>query len=312
MIKNKKIVVIIPAYKVRKFLKNVVLELPEFIDYVIVVDDKCPENSYEEVEGLKKLIVIHNEINQGVGGAVINGYKKALELGADIVVKIDGDGQMNPKYIIDLITPIIENRADYTKGNRFRDFKALKAMPKVRLFGNSVLSFIVKVASGYWSIMDPTNGFTAINRESLEELELDKISKRYFFESDMLINLNIENKVVKDISIPAKYGDENSSLNVSKIIYQFPPKLIKGLLKRIFLKYFIYNFNMLSIYLLLGIPLFLFGVVFGMTEWLNSIKCGIEASTGTVMLAVLPIILGVEFLLQAINIDIYSEPKDKF
>jgi dolichol-phosphate mannosyltransferase len=141
---------------------------------------------------------------------------------------------------------------------------------------------------------------------------LDKISKRYFFESDMLINLNIENKVVKDISIPAKYGDESSSLNISKIIYQFPPKLMKGLFKRIFLKYFIYNFNMLSIYLLLGIPLFLFGVVFGMTEWLNSIKCGIEASTGTVMLAVLPIILGVEFLLQAINIDIYSEPKDKF
>jgi len=218
---------------------------------------------------------------------------------------------MDSSKIHKLIKPILDGKADYTKGNRFRDFKALKSMPKVRLFGNSALSFLIKIASGYWSIMDPTNGFTAINRESLEELELDKLSKRYFFESDMLINLNIENKVVKDIPIPAKYADEESSLNVGKILYQFPPKIAKGFLKRVFLKYFIYDFNMASIYTIFGFPMVVFGVIFGAVKWYESVISGMEATTGTVMLSVLPIILGVQFLLQAINIDISSEPKDK-
>ena len=311
MIENKKIAIVIPSYKVKKFLKNVVLELPEFVDFIIVIDDKCPQKSYEVVENLEKVIIINHQNNQGVGGAVISGYKKAVEIGADIVVKVDGDGQMDTSYIYNLIKPVLDNKADYTKGNRFRDFKALKTMPKVRLFGNSALSFLIKMASGYWSIMDPTNGFTVINKESLEDLDLDNLSKRYFFESDMLINLNIENKVVKDVSIPAKYGDEESSLNIKKVLYKFPPKIMKGLLKRIFLKYFVYNFNMASIYIIFGIPMVLFGVIFGIFKWSESVKTGIEASTGTVMLAVLPIILGVEFLLQAINIDINSEPKEK-
>lgn len=311
MIENKKIAVIVPCFRVRKFLKQVVLDLPEFIDFVIVVDDKCPQKSYEVVLGLEKVIVINHKENLGVGGAVVSGYKKAIELGADVVVKVDGDGQMDSSKIHKLIKPILEGKADYTKGNRFRDFKALKSMPKVRLFGNSALSFLIKIVSGYWSIMDPTNGFTAINRESLEDLELDKLSKRYFFESDMLINLNIENKVVKDVSMPAKYGDEESSLNAGKILYQFPPKIIKGFLKRIFFKYFIYNFNMASVYTIFGFPMVIFGTIFGAVKWYESVESGIEATTGTVMLSVLPIILGVQFLLQAINIDISSEPKDK-
>ena len=311
MIKNKKIAVVIPSYRVKNFLREVVLSLPEFIDFVIVVDDKCPEESYKEVENLDKVFIIHHEINQGVGGAVVSGYKKAIELNADIVVKIDGDGQMDSNYILPLITLLLENKADYTKGNRFRDFKALKSMPKIRLFGNSVLSFLIKMASGYWSMMDPTNGFTAITKETLLDLDLDKLSKRYFFESDMLINLNIENKVVRDISIPAKYGDEESNLDIKKVVIKFPPKIIKGLSKRLFLKYFIYNFNMASIYMILGVPLLIFGVVFGVIEWIKAINENINTPTGTIMLSVLPIILGVEFLLQAINIDIQSEPKDK-
>jgi len=311
MIKNKKIAVVIPSYRVKNFLREVVLDLPEFIDFVIVVDDKCPEESYKEVENLDKVFVIHHEVNQGVGGAVVSGYKKAINLNADIVVKIDGDGQMDSNYILPLITPLLENKADYTKGNRFRDFKALKSMPKIRLFGNSVLSFLIKMASGYWSMMDPTNGFTAITKETLLDLDLDKLSKRYFFESDMLINLNIENKVVRDISMPAKYGDEESNLDIKKVAIKFPPKIIKGLSKRLFLKYFIYNFNMASIYMILGFPMLIFGIVFGVIEWIRAINENINTPTGTIMLSVLPIILGVEFLLQAINIDIQSEPKDK-
>ena len=208
-----------------------------------------------------------------------------------------------------LIQPIIDRKADYTKGNRFTDFKALRQMPKVRLFGNSGLSFLVKASSGYWNMMDPTNGYTAINKHALEELDLDNIAKRYFFESDMLINLNIENAVVADVDIPAKYGDEESSLSVTKTLFGFPPKLFKGLCKRIFLKYFIYDFNMFSLYLVLGLPMVLFGTGWGIEKWIEAIITNVETTTGAVMLAVLPIILGTQFLLQAIQIDMNNIPK---
>lgn len=305
------ITVVIPAYKVKKYIKEVVETLPEFVTNIIVVDDKCPQNSGKYIESLKipKVIVMYHNENQGVGGAVVSGYKKALELDSDIIVKVDGDGQMDPLYMQDIIQPIINDKADYTKGNRFKDFKALNSMPKVRLFGNSALSFLVKIASGYWNIMDPTNGYTAINKVALDGLNLEKLSKRYFFESDMLINLNIKNMVVADVFIPACYEDEESSLSIKKVLYQFPPRILNGLLKRVFYKYYIYDFNMASIYSTLGIPMVLFGFIFGGIKWLESTTTGNYASAGTVMLSVLPIILGVQFLLQAISIDIDNVPK---
>lgn len=303
--------VVIPSYKVSKYILDVIKDIPEFVNHIIVVDDKCPQNSGQiaKTSSDSRVIVCYNEKNLGVGGAVITGYKKALELNSDIVIKIDGDGQMDVNYMQKLIQPILDGKADYTKGNRFTDFKALRAMPKVRLFGNSGLSFLVKAASGYWNLMDPTNGYTAINKHALEELDLDNIAKRYFFESDMLINLNIENAVVVDVEIPAKYGDEESSLSITKTLVGFPPKLFKGLCKRIFLKYFIYDFNMLSLYLVVGLPMLFFGIVFGSIKWIEAIVSNIETSTGTIMLAVLPIILGTQFILQAIQIDMNNIPR---
>jgi glycosyltransferase involved in cell wall biosynthesis len=303
--------VVIPSYNVSRTIKDVVLSIPEFIDDIIVVDDKCPQSSGKEAERLqrKNVLVLYHERNTGVGGAVITGYKKALELGSDIIVKMDGDGQMDPAQISKLITPIMSDEADYTKGNRFHDFNALKSMPKIRLFGNSALSFLVKFASGYWNIMDPTNGYTAVHRRVLEKLNLDRLSKRFFFESSMLINLNIVNAVVRDIDIPARYGDEPSSLHAGKALLQFPPRLFTGLVKRIFLKYFLYDFNMASVYLLLGLPLFAGSVLFGVSEWVDSILTGNPKSAGTIMLVALPIIVSFQMLLQAISIDIGSVPR---
>lgn len=302
--------VVIPSYKVVKHILDVIKDIPEFVNHIIVVDDKCPQNSGQMAETSidNRVIVCYHEKNLGVGGAVVTGYKKALELDSDIIVKIDGDGQMDVNYMQKLIQPILDEKADYTKGNRFTDFKALRAMPKIRLFGNSGLSFLVKAASGYWNLMD-TNGFTAINKYALAELDLDNLAKRYFFESDMLINLNIEKAVVVDVEIPAKYGDEKSSLSITKTLVGFPPKLFKGLCKRIFLKYFIYDFNMLSLYLVVGLPMLLFGIVFGSLKWIEAIVSNTETTTGTVMLAVLPIILGTQFILQAIQIDMDNIPR---
>jgi glycosyltransferase involved in cell wall biosynthesis len=306
-----KVAAVIPAYKVANHIKDVISSIPQTIDHIIVVDDRCPFASGEEAEKLKRtnVVVIYHDENQGVGGAVITGYKKAVELGSEVIVKIDGDGQMDPKYIESLIQPLIRNNADYTKGNRFMDFKLLKSMPKIRLFGNSSLSFLVKIASGYWDIMDPTNGYTAIHKRTLEKLSLHKISKRYFFEIDMLINLNILNAVVKDINIPAKYGQEKSSLPIGKILLEFPLRLFTGLIKRIFLKYYIYNFNMASVYILFGLPIFIGSILYGIIEWIDSFITGVPRTAGTIMLVALPIIVSFQMLLQAIQIDINAVPK---
>jgi len=306
--------VIIPAFKVSRHIETVVKTIPDFIDHIIVVDDHCPESSGKKAEMLqdRRVIVLYNESNSGVGGATISGYKKAIDLGADIIIKMDGDGQMNSAYIRDLLKPIEMDYCDYAKGNRFRDFRSLLLMPKIRLIGNAFLSFAIKLASGYWDIMDPTNGFTAIRRDTLESLPLQKISKRYFFESDMLINLNIMNAVVKDVPMPAYYGSEKSSLKIPKLLIPFLFHIQKGLAKRVFLKYFIHDFNMISIYLILGVPMLFFGIISGLVEWIESALTGVPRSAGTIMLVALPIIVAFQMLLQAINLDINSIPKKNF
>ncbi len=308
---TKSIAVVVPCYRVLNTVELVLRSIPDIVSRIFVVDDACPDHSGDFVEklALDRVTVLFHEQNLGVGGAVMTGYQKALEAGFDIVIKVDGDGQMDPAYIPSLIEPLITDQADYTKGNRFVDFKALRTMPKIRLFGNNMLSFLEKVYSGYWDVMDPTNGYTAIHRRVLEKLELNKIAKGYFFESHMLLHLNLISAVVKDIPIPARYADENSSLNIGKTLLRFPPKLIRGLCKRIFLKYFIYDFNMASVYLLLGIPMLFWSLIFGIIKWAESISQDTPQTAGTIILAALPLILAVEMLLQAINIDIQSVPK---
>ncbi|WP_295831717.1 glycosyltransferase family 2 protein [uncultured Winogradskyella sp.] len=311
MKENKIIAVVIPCFRVSKHIKTVIASVPDFIDHIILVDDACPEQSGKigSKTSHSKLSVIFHDVNQGVGGAVISGFKKAIDLNCDVIVKLDGDGQMDSSKITNLIAPILEEEADYTKGNRFHDFKALKLMPRTRLFGNSVLSFATKLASGYWNVMDPTNGFCAISKFTLLQLNLNKIEKRYFFETDILINLNMVNAVVKDIPLPAIYNDEVSNLSIRRVLLSFPPKILKGIAKRIFYKYYIYNFNMASIYFLMSIPLLLFGFGFGVYKWNTGMAINTENNAGTIMLAALPIILGVQFLLQAIQIDINTIPK---
>ncbi len=315
MIENLSIAVVIPAYKVAGHIAKVIETLPEMVDRIIVVDDKCPQQSGKIAEEMSKLNskieVIFHDKNAGVGGAVISGYLRAIATNCDIVVKVDGDGQMDPSFIPALVKPLVSNKADYAKGNRFSEPGSLKGMPRIRLFGNSVLSFLLKVCSGYWDIMDPTNGFTAISERAIRKLQFKKISKRYFFESDMLIHLNISNCVVRDIAMPAIYGDEKSSLRISNVLLKFPFLLFKRFFKRILYKYFIYDFNMASIYIVTGMPLFLFGSIYGIYRWIYGVVHQEVNSTGTVMLSILPIILGIQFLLQAIQIDINSIPKKK-
>ncbi|HEX6848658.1 MAG TPA: glycosyltransferase [Chitinophagaceae bacterium] len=305
--------VIIPCYNVARHIEDVIRCIPDYVSYIITVNDCSKDETGSILLRLsgenKKLIYVCHEVNQGVGGAMISGYKKSLELKADITIKMDGDGQMDPVYIPTLIKPLIEDKADFVKGNRFRELKALQAMPISRRIGNLGLSFIIKAASGYWNIFDPTNGFTAIKNEILKDMNFNKIHRRYYFETSMLIELYYVNAVVNDIPMKARYGDEVSGLSRTKTLFQFPPKLFVAFIRRIILKYFLFDFNIASIYTIFGLPLFTFGLYYGITNFLKYSRSQIAAPTGTVVIPTLLIILGFQLLLAAISYDITNYPK---
>jgi glycosyltransferase involved in cell wall biosynthesis len=292
----------------------VIASLPSYLKHIIVVDDASPDETAEvlrtHAQEDHRITLICHETNQGVGGATLTGFRKALELGAQIIVKVDGDGQMDMTYLPDLLTPLIEARADYTKGNRFRDFQALQKMPLVRRMGNMALGFLTKAATGYWNLLDPANGFVAIRSNVLAQLSLDQIDRTFFFETSMLANLYLINAVVKDIPIPARYQGEISNLAIHKIVLEFPSKLLKTFIRRLILKNLIYDFSMASIYIFTGLPLLLFGLIFGITRWVYYASRDIPAPTGTVMLPTLSVLLGVQFMIAAIEIDLRSTPTE--
>jgi glycosyltransferase involved in cell wall biosynthesis len=308
--KSKKICIVIPMYKVEPYIKDVIMGIPTWIWKIILIDDASPDHSSEVVSSVNdpRVEIIRLESNQGVGGAVLTGYKKAVELGANIIVKMDSDGQMDPAYLIPLIAPILTNRADYAKGNRFLHANELKSMPLIRRIGNAGLSFLTKSASGYWNIFDPTNGYTAISAKIIPLLNTDRISRRFFFETSLLIELGLLRAVVEDVGIPAIYGDEKSHLSEWKTFFEFPPKLVKGFIRRIIFNYFIRDFTAFSLLFISGVFGILFGSYWGIDFWVRSAITGMIASTGTVMIAVLPIILGVQFLLQAMVMDVENVP----
>ena len=306
-----RIAVAIPCYKVRSQVLKVIQAIPSNIDRIYAVDDECPESSGKHIEQNttdNRVNVIYHPINKGVGGALITAYKQALEDGMDIVVKIDGDGQMDPRLISHFINPIIEGRADYTKGNRFFRLESLKGMPKMRLFGNAALSFMTKASCGYWNIMDPTNGYTAIHCSVLRELPLDKISNRYFFETDMLFRLNTLRAVVVDIPMDSVYEDEVSNLKITTVLPEFFKKNISRLFRRYGYNYWLRDFNIASIYSILSVLLISVGILFGLSHWFQGVKNGEFSSSGTVMLAALPIILGVQFLIAFLDFDMNRIP----
>lgn len=305
--------VVIPCYKVGTHIEAVISELPPQVSLIIVVNDCSPDDTENVLLRLeldnKRIIYIRHQVNQGVGGAMITGYLKAIELHSDIIIKMDGDHQMDASYIPDLIRPLTEDKADFTKGNRFRDLKALRKMPLIRRFGNLGLSFFIKAASGYWNIFDPNNGYTAITGEMLRNIDFKKIHKRYFFESSMLIELYHANAVVVDVPMKARYGNEVSGLSITKTLFEFPPKLFVAFIKRIALKYFLFEFNIGSVYILFGGSLFLIGFVYGLINYIKYASSHLPAPTGTVVIPTLLITLGFQLLLSAVNFDIGNYPR---
>ena len=308
-----KIAVAIPCYKVRAHVLEVIEQIPSLVHRIYAVDDKCPDSSGAYIKENctdSRVSVLYHNSNQGVGGAVMTAYRQAIHDGIDIIVKIDGDGQMNPKLLPNFVRPIIEERCDYTKGNRFFRLESLKGMPEIRLLGNAALSFITKASCGYWNIMDPTNGFTAIHCSVLRELPLDKIATRYFFETDMLFRLNTLRAVVRDIPMDSVYEDEESNLSVKTVLPEFLKSNVSRMFRRYGYNYWLRDFNIASIYSVLGTILVGTGSIFGLSHWMQSTQTGELSSSGTVMLAALPIILGVQFLIAFLQYDMSRIPSE--
>lgn len=306
-----RIAVVIPCYKVKSHVLGVIGRIGPEVSIVIAVDDCCPEGSGQFIEDHcrdPRVVVIRHELNKGVGGAVMTGYKEAINAGADIIVKIDGDGQMDPSLLPSFVRPIVSGEADYTKGNRFFDLDEVVAMPRVRLIANAGLSMMNKLSSGYWNIFDPTNGYTAIHAEIAKSLPLGKIHNRYFFETDMLFRLNSIRAVVVDVPMSAVYGDEVSNLSHRRALWDFGIGHLRNLTKRIGYNYYLRDMSLASIELVLGIALLIFGMTFGTFAWAKSILENTAASAGTVMLAALPIVLGTQLILSFLSYDISNVP----
>ena len=309
---NLNIAVVLPCYRSKGSVLDVIGRIGPEVSLIVAVDDDCPDGTGDHIEAGcadPRVKVVRNEINLGVGGAMVYGYRIALDRGADIVVKIDSDGQMDPALLMRVAYPIVAGRADYAKGNRFFNIEDVRTMPKLRLFGNAGLSFLTKLSSGYWNIFDPTNGYTAIHRVALEMLPLDKIDRRFFFESDMLFRLNIAGAVVVDVPIRASYGDEQSNLRVGQVLMPFLLKNLRNFLKRLFYRYYLRDLNIGSLELLVGIASLLFGGLFGVSEWISATTQGVTASAGTVMLAGLPILMGVQMILGFFSFDFMAVPR---
>ncbi len=303
---------VIPCFRETAHILGVIDGIGDEVRHIFVVDDACPDGTGEYVRNRStdpRVTVVTHERNTGVGGATLSGYRRAIEAGADIIVKVDGDGQMDPSMIPMLIEPLVREKADYAKGNRFHQLEDLGHMPAVRIAGNLALSFAAKLSSGYWNIFDPTNGFTAIHAKVARRLPFAKISTGYFFESDMLFRLNLMRAVVVDVPMKARYGAETSTLKIRRAVFEFALKHGRNTLKRILYSYFAHDFNIASIELVLGNAFFIFGAIFGAIEWRQSVLSGVPATAGTVILAALPIILGSQLLLAFLNFDTRNIPR---
>ena len=310
MFEGQCVAVVVPCFQVAGHVTEVLRGVPGWVDHIVVVDDGSTDELAAAVAaaGVDRVALLRHDVNLGVAAAMVTGLRRALELGADVMVKIDGDGQMDPRYIPALLDPIVAGEADLTKGNRFLRRRPLRSMPLLRHLGNLALSFLTKVASGYWNLFDPTNGYLALRRRLVEELELERLGPRYYFEISLLCEAYLSGAVARDVAIPARYGGERSSLSLAGTVAAFPFLLLRSCMRRVVVRYFIRDFTPVALFLVAGTLLSGFGLGFGIDNWLARAGTGQPTPTGTLLLALLPLLVGIQLLLQAVVMDIANVP----
>ncbi len=264
MYKNLRLAVVVPAYNEETQISKVVATMPEFVDKIVIVNDCSRDKTQQTVETLcaqyPQIILINHHVNQGVGGAIATGYKWCRDNDIDCAVVMAGDAQMNPADLPALLEPIVRNEADYSKGNRLVTGEAFKKIPKIRYFGNSILSLLTKIASGYWHIADSQTGYAALNRAGLNAIDWDNMYKRYGQPNDLLVKLNVAGMRVVDVPVEPVYNvGEKSGIKIRKVIFTIGGLLIRLFFWRLKEKYIIRNFHPLVFFYAFGFLNFILG-----------------------------------------------------
>ena len=311
MYEGQRVAVVVPAYKEERHIAEVIETMPDLVDQIVVIDDASPDGTFEAAAAAadSRTEVIRLDKNKGKGGATVIGHKRAIAEGADISVSMDGDGQMDPTHLPALLDPIVKDGYGFTKANRFFSSLSFEGMPKHRVFGNFVLTFLTKAASGYWNLVDPQNGYTAVTTQALSQVPLDRVHQRYDYENDLLIWLNIADVRARDVNIPARYRDETSTMNLAKVAPRILWTLLTGGWRRMWRKYILWSFSPIALLLIFGLFLTLFGVSFGLWTTIRSLTTGVSETTGTWLLGVASAMVGINFLVQGLVLDIQATPK---
>ena len=306
-----KTVAIVPCFKSSQIAPRVIKDLFQYVDFVICVDDNCPEKTgllIEDTIKSDKLKVLFHSRNMGVGGATKTGINYALKINAEIIVKIDSDGQMNPENIPQLVEPILNKTSDFTKGNRFRNVDVLISMPKVRLIGNIFLSFITKLSTGYWELFDPTNGFIAFNSKILNRIQYTKTDDRYFFETDLLFRCGLYDVLVSEIEIPTVYKNENSELNPLVEVFRYSFSHVVIFIKRILYQYFLIDFNPGSLSIFFGSLGIIYTLFSGLKSMVYYKNLSIETPLGVKILFLTTAIISMQLIISFIYYDSTQRP----
>jgi glycosyltransferase involved in cell wall biosynthesis len=312
MYRNKKIAVVVPAYKEELLIRSTLNSVPLFIDIIYAVDDFSPDKTGEIIDECavsdQRVYPIHHTENKGVGGAIISGYKEALNDGIDIVAVMAGDNQMDPAFLPELLDPVVSGVVDYTVGNRLINERFRQGMSKWRFFGNSVLTLLTKIASGYWQLMDPQNGYTAISRRALETISLDQIYPRYGYCNDLLVWLNTFGFRVRNVPHPARYGLERSKIKYSTYIVRLTWLLMNAFIWRLKTKYILLSFHPLVFFYTAGVFFILLSFLFGIYAlWFKFLLH--EALFVPAVVSVIVFGIGIQFVLSAMKFDMDEENK---
>jgi glycosyltransferase involved in cell wall biosynthesis len=307
-----RVAVVVPCYRAATSLASVIAEIGSEVWRIYCVDDASPDATIQAIEAVASLDprvrLVRRTENGGVGAAVIDGMRAALADGATVIVKIDSDGQMNPAFVPEFVAPIVSGEADYVKGNRFLPLDQVVRRPALRLAGYAGLTFLTKMSTGYWDVFDPTNGYVAIHASVARLLPFDRLHRRYFFESDLLFRLATLRARVVELPIETVYSDEQSHLSELRCLTTFPFLHGRNFLKRLVYNYLLRNFSAASLSLIGGVVLLAFGGIFGGLHWLDSLRTGQPATPGTVMLSALPLLIGIQLLLNFLSHDVALTP----
>jgi glycosyltransferase involved in cell wall biosynthesis len=314
MLKNFTISAVVPAYNEELLIGKTLTSIPKFVDKIYVIDDGSKDNTCKEIEGCTyqdpRIHLIKHDSNNGVGAAIVSGYKQSLKDNIDISVVLAGDDQMDPNQIPHLVEPIIVGRAHYTKGNRLLTKEYREGMSRFRFIGNSILTFITKIASGYWQLMDPQNGYTAISKKALKMLDLDKIFTYYGYCNDILVKLNIFSLRIEDVPIPARYANEKSSIKYIPYMLKVSWMLLKNFFYRLKMKYMILSFNPLVLFYFLGLLITPISIGLGIFSLYYKFVLG-GALFMRGVLSFLLFIIGMQFLFFAMLFDMQMDTSSR-